>query len=109
MESGGEGRWVGSAGHEELLKLTDLTVFFDEGNDEESDGVEMREDDHMLKDAETAQPATDEGKGGPQSDGDSDDPQPQKKRRRKEKDLLVGKKRKGRNQVDAETTFFSEL
>jgi hypothetical protein len=109
VERGGEGRWVGSVGHEELLKLTDLTVFFDEGNDEENEGGEVREDDDMLKDAETSHPATEEGKGGAQSDEDSDDPRPQKRRRQKEKELLVEKKKKGRNQVDAETTFFSEL
>src|ERR1700679_921955 len=36
VDRGGEGRWVGSTGHEEVLKLTDLKeVFEDEDKDEE--------------------------------------------------------------------------
>ncbi|KZT64333.1 WD40 repeat-like protein [Daedalea quercina L-15889] len=38
VDRGGEGRWVGSAGHEEVLKLTDLQEIF--GGDEEEEEEE---------------------------------------------------------------------
>ncbi|EPT02022.1 hypothetical protein FOMPIDRAFT_1160901 [Fomitopsis schrenkii] len=38
VDRGGEGRWVGSAGHEEVLKLTDLEEVF--GDDDNEDGEE---------------------------------------------------------------------
>ncbi|KAH9834979.1 WD40 repeat-like protein [Rhodofomes roseus] len=41
VDRGGEGRWVGSAGHEEVLKLTDLQeVFADDEEEDVSEGEE---------------------------------------------------------------------
>ena len=46
MDMGGEGRWVGSVGHEEVLKMTDLKeVFEDEGSDDEMEGAEDSDED----------------------------------------------------------------
>ena len=43
VDRGGEGTWVGSVGHEEVLKLTDLReVFEDEGDGDEE---EIEDDD----------------------------------------------------------------
>lgn len=43
-------------------------------------------------------------------DSDSDAPKEEKKRKRKAgNDPLVGKKKKGRNEIDAEASFFSGL
>jgi len=42
VDRGGEGQWVGSVGHEEILKLTDLKEVFE---DDESDSHEDEEDE----------------------------------------------------------------
>jgi hypothetical protein len=121
IDQGGEGRWVGSAGHEEVLKLTDLReVFEDEGEKdekkEEEEGVE--ESSGGVADAEG--PEGDEsaaGSGGTEDDvGDDaledeewDKPKERKRKRGQEKDPLVGRKKKGKNEIDAEPSFFSEL
>ena len=119
VDRGGDGRWVGSVGHEEVLKLTDLKdVFEAEGDDGEVDTeareaesqgndiyeVSRDEEDEDVEPGEGIVSQEDNGSG-----GDSDVPHAQKKRKRKEKDPLAGRKKKGRNQVDADSTFFSGL
>lgn len=42
-------------------------------------------------------------------DSDSDAPKKKKRKRKGGKDALVGKKKKGRNEIDAESSFFSGL
>ena len=46
----GEGRWVGSAGHEEVLKLTDMEEVFGDDDEEEEEGEEVETKE--KKDAE---------------------------------------------------------
>jgi WD repeat-containing protein 55 len=129
VDLGGEGRWVGSAGHEEVLRLTDLKEVFedesekdveDQESDEEEEGAiggvksvrnemsgEEQEETSEGKDNDDLGVADDEGRDG--SDGEASDVPQQKRKRKKEKDPLAGRKKKGRNQVDAEPSFFSEL
>jgi hypothetical protein len=133
VDMGGEGRWVGSVGHEELIKLTDLKeVFEDDEEGGEGDGDKGDEDDGSDEDDQE-----DEMKGvqklalGPQHDmdegQDSDEPAPpedeeadassdeehmskDKKRKRKEKDPLKSTKRKkGKDQMDGDKGFFTGL
>jgi hypothetical protein len=133
VDMGGEGRWVGSVGHEELIKLTDLKeVFEDDEEGGEGDGDKGDEDDDSDEDDQE-----DEMKGvqklalGPQhgmDEGqDSDEPAPpkdeeadassdeehmskDKKRKRKEKDPLKSTKRKkGKDQMDGDKGFFTGL
>jgi len=117
--------WAGSAGHDELLKLTNLGSFFN-GKDAEL-GVDERQDKDEndgdgISDSEDEQPgdsmpphmpgtiakeASDEA-----SDADSDiEPEASrpKKRRKKEKETLAVNKRKGKNEVEVEGGFFAEL
>ncbi|KAI1787277.1 WD40 repeat-like protein [Ganoderma leucocontextum] len=142
VDMNGEGRWVGSVGHEEVLKLTDLQeVFEDEnedenedegeggeesGSDAEGDGAE-EEGVETGSDGETkAKAGPSKGKGREQDDGDSDaedsdanedsgeeeeaEPEPRNRKRKNEKDPLQAvKRRKGRNEVEAEPAFFDDL
>ena len=136
VDMAGEGRWVGSVGHEEVLKLTDLEEVFEDDGEAGSDGEEGEDDSDDDSDGEggsddngegeqtkegAAPAATEEVPGGDESaeDGeegraDSSDeepePEPRKRKRQKEKDpLQAGRRKKGRNEVEAEPAFFADL
>ncbi|KAJ3746592.1 WD40-repeat-containing domain protein [Lentinula detonsa] len=119
--------WVGSAGHDELLKLTNLGHFFngqarEEGVDERLDdedtegllpsvslGDEAAENtaelDRSLNDLDT-------GSKPKESDTDSEaelEPTKSRKRKKKDKDPLSLKRKKGKNEVEVEGAFFAEL
>ncbi|KAJ6511340.1 WD40-repeat-containing domain protein [Mycena vitilis] len=115
--------WVASAGHDEVLRLTDLEAFFRDPNtgeeegegeggasgngdgdggsgdeDEEAEGKEKED-----ADADAAEPDED-------SDGDdSDAPTARKRKRKPEKDPLVVRRKKGKNEVDVAGAFFNDL
>ena len=144
IDRGGEGRWVGSVGHDEMLRLTDLKdVFEDEDADEDTVDPDENEDSSEEEQKEGTDEDEDEdedkevGKGafkraredsegekqdkeGEDKDGeapasdeaeaeDSDVGQQRKKKRKKE-DIFGGRqKKKGKNEVDADPSFFSEL
>lgn len=44
VDRAGEGQWVGSVGHEEILKLTDLREVFEDDGSEEEDEVEVEDE-----------------------------------------------------------------
>jgi hypothetical protein len=106
--------WMGSAGHEEVLRMTDLTAFFvqqDDGGEGEQEGYlgvgGEESDEHELEEldkenSKAVEEDTDEN-------NDSDAPKEKRKRKRKEKDPLAVKRKKGRNEVEADGTFFDEL
>jgi WD repeat-containing protein 55 len=117
VDHAGEGRWVGSVGHDEVLRLTDLReVLEDEderdakaGDDGEGDtsGDEGDEPDLSLEKSGTA---NEDGSGEEQESGDdSDVPKPKKRRKKDEGDLKGRTQKKGRNQVDIDPSFFSGL
>jgi WD repeat-containing protein 55 len=129
VDLGGEGRWVGSAGHEDVLRLTDLKEVFEDESEKDGDDQEDKQEEET---AETVGSVSievsgeeQEGKGDGESkdehevaedeeqegasDGEASDVPQQKRKRKKEKDPLAGRKKRGRNQVDAEPSFFSEL
>lgn len=119
VDHAGEGRWVGSVGHDEVLRLTDLReVLEDEderdakaGEDEEEEGDtsgdEGDEPDLSLVKSGTAD---EDGSGEEQESGDdSDVPKPKKRRKKDERDLKGRTQKKGRNQVDIDPSFFSGL
>jgi hypothetical protein len=129
VDQNGEGRWVGSAGHEDTLKMTDLKdVFEDDDGDGDGDGDqefgapaptdekthrpekdvvddEGQAHSDSISEALEAEP----GDGSDYSGSDSDAPKEKKRKRKGEKDSLAGKKKKGRNEIDAEPSFFSGL
>ncbi|KAI0772824.1 WD40-repeat-containing domain protein [Trametes elegans] len=144
VDMNGEGRWVGSAGHEEVLKLTDLKEVFEDEDEDEDDGEDEDEDEDKDSEAEPgekyaevhADANREDGSGGDQEgmtkpttriDGDDDeqdkedaeapsrdedDPEeePRKRKRKKERDPLNAiKRKKGKNELEAEPAFFADL
>lgn len=135
VDRAGEGRWVASAGHEEILKLTDLKeVFEDDGSEEEQDddededgseneneavggeveetvGQEVEESkEGGVEDADEAASVVEEEAGGQDSSDDDEGTERKKRKRKKEKDTFKAqKKSKGRNEVEADTSFFADL
>ncbi|KAL5498028.1 JIP5 [Sanghuangporus vaninii] len=134
IDRNGEGHWVGSVGHDEVLKLTDLMEIFEDEEDEndheeddkgdEEDSDEDREVNGVVFSSGALAGATDRDGdraehqvelGADDLDSDSDE-EPQKKRRRKkikvQDPLEAGrkKKRKARNdEVSADPSFFADL
>jgi hypothetical protein len=119
VDRSGEGRWVGSAGHDEVLRLTDLREVLE---DEDERGAEEEERDgdgdaSRDEDDEGARPGLRLAKGGTpdeeggaeqeQESGDESDVPKPRKRRKKEKGDLTG--RPLRKQVDIDPSFFSGL
>ncbi|GBE83429.1 WD repeat-containing protein [Sparassis crispa] len=123
VDRAGEGRWVGSAGHEEVLKLTDLReVFEDENEDEDGDGdgekvdgsdSEDGEDEDAKKTQQNEEDANPEEQAEERDADSSEDEEAvleRKKRKRKDKDPLhAAKKTKRRNEVEAKASFFANL
>jgi len=131
--------WVGSVGHEDMLRMTDLEGFFrdnegcdtDKGalgvdvsgaDDSDIEGYVEDENSQEPLNAVTSEVAVDgaseesnsgSGEEGKDSDDDSSDeePQPTARKRKAEKGLPLAaiKKKKGKNSVVAEPSFFDEL
>lgn len=145
VDMNGEGRWVGSVGHEEILKLTDLQeVFEDDGDDEEDEEGEGGEESGSGADGDEGEEGVfgsgsddevkaevgpskgkgrekdEEGRDAENSDADeakadSDEEveaesEPRKRKRKKERDPLQAmKRRREKNEVEAEPAFFADL
>jgi len=122
VDQRGEGKWVGSAGHEEALRLTDLSrIFGSEDHRKDSESEDQVLEDGTKDEAEGSQTTDTTAtrlEGGRQTkqanaDDDSDVSgggfKEKKKKRKREKDSLTGKKKKGRNELIADAGFFSEL
>jgi len=129
VDMDGEGRWVGSVGHDEALHLTDLQEVLQDDSDEEE---EEAEDDGEEKPTNLFQKAVESNSSDEESDGAStyegkDDKKVENdgpgddvateadnsKRKRKQQDPLGTenrkKKKKGKKDVEADATFFSGL
>lgn len=133
VDRAGEGRWVASAGHEEVLKMTDLKeVFEDDGDEEDEDEDEDRSDEEDEEAEEKdgkgegdEAKLEEETKENASSDAEEDDNEKQedhpdssddevvmekKRKRKKEKDPFQAvKKTKGRNEIEADASFFADL
>jgi len=136
VDRGGEGRWVGSVGHDEMLRLTDLRDVFEDEDPEvdakedrsagessdDEDGREDKSSRRQLMAVGTADSETEKSPGGDgkrdaekapdaeDSDAQDSDVPKQKKRQKKQKGPLGGqKKSKGKNEIDADPSFFSGL
>lgn len=123
IDRGGEGHWVGSVGHDEKLRLTDLREVF-EGSDgeeeeeegEDKEGSEAESDDKNSDDhtGDTNESDEDSEKSDSE-DSSSSEEEVEKKRRKKQKvvdPLGVEKRRrkKARNdEVRADPSFFADL
>lgn len=120
IDRAGEGRWVGSVGHDEALRLTDLREVLEdedesgaktEDEDEEGDASSDEGDEGAHSGLPLARSrARNEDGGGEKDSGDeSDTPKPRKRRKKDKGDLTGRPQRKGKNQVDADPSFFSGL
>ncbi|KAJ7481593.1 WD40-repeat-containing domain protein [Mycena latifolia] len=124
-EEGGQW-WVGSAGHDDVLRLTDLAAFFrnpgalevaegaaDESEDGGDDGEEGNDTDggeggeEAVEGQENTEDAEEEAEA--DSDDDADAFKAQKRKRKPEKDPLAVRRKKGRNEVDVQGAFFDGL
>ena len=116
IDRAGEGHWVGSVGHEDVLKLTDLKDIFEDEDEDDVEGEASEEVDDENEHLGVAVPELVEEKK-KVGDSDSDEPGPEeehksKKRKKKQtKDPLAKKReKKGRNQiVTSDPSFFSGL
>ncbi|KAI0752702.1 WD40 repeat-like protein [Daedaleopsis nitida] len=131
VDMGGEGRWVGSVGHEEVLKLTDLQEVFEDDGEEgsgaedavggDSSDSDEQEEDGRKEDAgpmastEAEKDDEERSEAGADEDKDSseEDEREEERRKRKRKTerepLQAGRRKKGRNEVEAEPAFFADL
>ncbi|KAH9077646.1 WD repeat-containing protein JIP5 [Lactarius deliciosus] len=89
IDRAGEGRWIGSVGHDEALRMTDLREVFEDEDAKTEDEEEEKDDT-----------SSDEENAGEKL----------KKRRKQDKGELEGRpQKKGRNQIDTDPSFFSGL
>lgn len=118
IDQNGEGRWIGSAGHEHTLKMTDLKeVLEDEGSDHDDLPDERDHDGGQVGSTEMTIVALESGEdivppetepGGEECD-DPDESMEKKRKRKGGKDVLMGRKKRGRNEIDADPSFFAGL
>jgi len=111
IDRAGEGRWVGSVGHEDILKLTDLRDIFEDEEGDDAEGEDV-DDEDQRPDVTVPEPVEEEKA----EDSDSDEPEVEeepksKKRKKKQTTDPLAKKRekKGKNQIVADPSFFSGL
>ena len=125
VDRAGEGRWVGSVGHDEVLKMTDLKEVFeddgaededeeDEGDEEDESGAdgEAQEEEPTKDDSESeAEPEEQPEAEGADSSDDEGEAEKRKRKRKKEKDpFQATKKAKARNEMEAtDASFFADL
>ncbi|KAI0795776.1 WD40 repeat-like protein [Abortiporus biennis] len=124
VDRDGEGRWVGSVGHDEILKLTDLKEVFEDEDEEKDEGEgdddseeekrkagsdDSDEDEDETEESNDEKDSDEEGN----EDGDSSDEEVEESRKRKKKKntdpLAATKRKKGRNEIDTEPSFFADL
>jgi hypothetical protein len=124
IDRAGEGRWVGSVGHDEALRLTDLReVLEDEeerdarSEDEDGEGGASSDEEGegahsgLLPLAKSETVDEDGGDGGGEHDSgdESDAPKPRKRRKKDKGDLKGRPQKKGRKHVDVDPSFFMGL
>lgn len=90
VDRAGEGRWVGSVGHDEALRMTDLREVFED-------------EDARVADEDTS---SDE-----EQASECDDLKPKKRRKmdKAERELEGRPQKKGKNEIDVDASFFSGL
>ncbi|THU88598.1 WD40 repeat-like protein [Dendrothele bispora CBS 962.96] len=124
QQASGSGRWwAGSVGHDEVLKLTDLDLFFNNPNtdvdpDEREEGDSDDEAVNEEVDPGDAEPREDlvehQAQEVPENRDDSEDSDEEvvtnsKKRKKKDKNPLIVKKKAGKNELQVEGSFFNDL
>lgn len=93
--------WLGSVGHDETMKLTDMTQFFHEpekDSDDDGDSSDEEEETDVIE--EPAEPVSVEDS--------TDEEVPAVKKRKPPKEAVVPRK-KGKQHVEVEHQFFDGL
>ena len=100
VDRAGEGRWVGSVGHDEVLRMTDLREVFEDEDARAAKTEDEEEKDNTSSDEEKASEC-----------GDTDVLKPKKRRKndKAERELEGRPQKKGKNQIDVDPSFFSGL
>ncbi|KAK7467459.1 hypothetical protein VKT23_004512 [Stygiomarasmius scandens] len=110
--------WAGSVGHDEILKLTDLNLFFNkattdadpDAREEDDSDDEPESEKGDSKEVEKKEEQKEEEGSGDDDSGDSDEEVvANSKKRKKNKNPLTVKKKKGKNELEVEGTFFNDL
>ncbi|KAF4612661.1 hypothetical protein D9613_011731 [Agrocybe pediades] len=125
--------WVGSVGHEDVLRMTDLEGFFRDNEGDENEkgalGVQVSDEDsdsggsdgddaeHEVDDKDAEEEAEgegdredeDENSDDENSDEESDVPQQKKRKRKPEPESKIVPKKRNKNTVVAEPSFFDDL
>ena len=112
--------WVGSVGHDDTLRMTDLEGFFREAEQAETALTsDVREDDSDTEVDEKLEESQEKAEitvsdNSKQHEGESseesDIPQPKKRKRKGEKDSLnTMKKHKGKKSIAVDRSFFDDL
>ncbi|KAK7050019.1 hypothetical protein VNI00_005450 [Paramarasmius palmivorus] len=109
--------WAGSVGHDEFLKLTDIGQFFSQANalqdDDDGDSSNRGEESADEDGPEGIDQANEPSAGADDQAKDSDDDLAEgeggHKRKRKNRDPMAVKRKKGRNEVEVQGSFFDEL
>lgn len=124
VDLGGEGRWVGSAGHDDTLKMTDLRAIFEDEEGEEAvdesenvqiiqaSDIDSQEPDGAVVETQAPTEGTAAVIEASDSDEDVQDSHSLKEKKRKSKsnkNALAGRSKKARNQIDADPSFFKGL
>lgn len=102
IDRAGEGRWVGSVGHDEALRMTDLREAF-----EDEDALVAKTEDEEDKDNTSSDEAGEDC--GEKSDVDVLKPKKRRKKDTDKKELEGRPQKKGKNQIDVDPSFFSGL
>lgn len=118
--------WVGSAGHDDTLRMTDLEGFFrgaekaetgkgalaaDVQDDDSDTEVDEKLEEESQEKPEIKTESDNSGQHEGESSGEFDDiPLPKKRKRKGEKDALnTMKKHKGKKSIAVERSFFDDL
>lgn len=105
--------WMASIGHDEILKMTDLSSFFCGLRKDETEAGKKSDGDRqnygVFDDGVNLQTKTAFGKEEDHSEDELQEQKPTKRKRKPEKNPLVVTKKKGRNTVDVEPSFFDGL
>jgi hypothetical protein len=118
IDRAGEGRWVGSVGHDEVLRLTDLREVLEDEDERDTKAEDENEEGDASGDegghpglslASSGTADKDDGGEEQESGDESDIPKPKKRRKKDNKDLQGRAQKKGKNQVDVDPSFFSGL
>ena len=115
VDRGGQGRWLGSVGHDDKLRMTDLELVFEieetnQGDDAVSESAVGEEDNISIGKSSTPLESGNLVEAAVDSDSEAEIAPRDKKRKRKgAKGALNVSKKKGRNEVDADASFFTGL